>query len=182
MERASIGAMTPAEPLRVFDGIALAAKGDVLLFVYQAPARLHRSRWIYDRAEELAERWPGGILGLMIVLPSADVPDAPTRMENRSRLRKLRPKIRRLATVPTGDEFRISIVRTIMRTMVWIQGQGSRMPVYGRIDDGLDSLLELRSDATPSRAELEALIGALFRALGLNAPVLAARVPELARE
>ncbi len=163
---------TPGDQPRVFDGIALAAIGDVLVFVYQAPARLHRSRWIYDRADELARQHPEGLLGLMIVLPSADVPDAATRMENRNRLRRLRPSVRRLATVPLGDEFRVSIVRTIMRTMIWLQGQGAWLPVYSRVEEGIDSLLELRSEFTPGRVELEALAADLFRALGLDpAPV-----------
>jgi hypothetical protein len=161
--------------IQVFDGVSLTSIGDTLLTLYTAPARLHRSRWAYDRADELARAQPEGVMGLMIVLPTADAPDAPTRMENRIRLRRLTGSLRRLVTVPVGDELRISIVRTIMRTMLWMQGQSRLMPVHDTLDGGVDCLLEVATPRSPGRQQVEAAIGELYRALQLDPPSLRRR-------
>jgi hypothetical protein len=153
-----------------FDGVALTTIEDTLLIVYQSPARLHRSRWAYDRADEIAAAHPEGVQALMVVLPTADAPDGPTRMENRNRLRKLGPVLRRLVTVPVGDDFRISIVRTIMRTMVWMQGQSSLLPVANTLDEGIDRLLEVATPVSPSRQQIQIALRDLYDALGLEKP------------
>ena len=70
------------------DGVAIMGRGDLFLVVYGAAARLHRTRWLFDRADELA-RNHASVIVLMVVLPAADPPDGPTRAENATRLKAL---------------------------------------------------------------------------------------------
>ena len=63
------------------DGVAIVLRGDTLSVVYQAPARLHRSRWIYDAADQLAAKNPEGILCILVVLPTATEAQAVVVME-----------------------------------------------------------------------------------------------------
>ena len=109
----------------MFDGVATLTRGDLLMIVYQKPARLHRSRWLFDRVDEFVKSSPGDKIALMIVLPTADPPDAPTRAENRLRLRRLGPALRCIVTVPVGDAFWTSVVRTIMRALAVLQGRSA---------------------------------------------------------
>src|SRR5690349_5361732 len=99
---------------RVFDGVGASTRGDLLLVVYKAAARVERTRWAFDVADELLAAHPAGIVGLMVVLPTADPPDAPARAENHTRFARLGPRLRRMVTVPVGNELRTMIVRTIM--------------------------------------------------------------------
>src|SRR5271166_914462 len=101
--------------VQAYDGVAASARGDTLTVVCAGPERLHRSRWVYDQADRLAERCPQGILALTIVLPTWAPPDGPARAETSSRLRKLGPSLRRYVTVPLGDELSRSIVRSVAR-------------------------------------------------------------------
>jgi len=135
------------------DGVALAARGDVLTVLYKEPARLHRSRWVYDMADRLVERTQQGIAMLMIVLPTCDPPDAPTRAENSSRLRKLGPSLRRQVTVPVGNDLSRSIVRSVVRATAVLQGgQGgpSRLVLSDTLEEGIARLLESATHMSPS--------------------------------
>src|ERR1700712_1896649 len=114
--------MSPALDVVVSDGIAFAHAGDTALIVYASPARLLRTRWLFDRLDEMTAR-VAPINSLLIVLPSADVPDADTRAENTLRMGRLRGRLRRVITVVIGDSMRVNLVRTIMRAMFLLQGQ-----------------------------------------------------------
>ena len=110
--------MAGSSSIHVNDGVAVAVHGDLVLIVYQAPARLHRSRWLFDLLDEAAAAAnPYGIKGLMVILSTADPPDAATRAENVTRLRRLGSGLRVLVTVPIGDVFWVSVVRTVMRKL-----------------------------------------------------------------
>lgn len=122
------------------DGVAVSSIGRVLFVVYERPARLHRTRFIFDRADELAAKYPDSIHGLMVVLPTADVPDGPTRAENKARLSQLRPVLKQLVTVAVGDSFRIQLVRTVMRTLNVLQGFSSTHRVESSIVEGIQIL------------------------------------------
>jgi hypothetical protein len=155
--------------VEVNDGVARIVRGDVLVTLWSAPARLHRSRWVYDAADELAAKSSGGVVGLMIVLPTSDPPDAPTRSENTARMKKLKPSLRRLVTVVVGDDLRQMIVRSILRILALPLGQG-RLGVASSVDGGIDQLLRSAGPATPSSAEIGEDAAALFEALGLDPP------------
>ncbi|MFO0616600.1 MAG: hypothetical protein U0414_28665 [Polyangiaceae bacterium] len=159
----------------VNDGVAVAARGDAFLIVYQRPARLHRTQWLFQQMHAFLGSRTGSIVALMVVLPSADPPDGPTRAENEAQLRKVGHRLRRLVTAPVGDAFRVSIVRAVMRALAIIQGKAGVHFVCDTIDEGIRRLLESASDDTPSRAELGAMLGALHKALGESYPAAASQ-------
>jgi hypothetical protein len=165
--------LTPGK-VHTHDGVAIVTRGDVLSVVYKAPARLHRSRFIYDAADLLAAKNPEGILCILLVLPTADPPDAPTRAENTARLRKLGPALRMLVTVPIGDMLWMRLVRTIMRGMSIVQGQGARHAITSTVYDGLARLFEEAGPKTPTAIQLEADLASMCRALGAETPPMRA--------
>lgn len=160
--------MPGAEPL-VHDGVTLLLTGDVVMTLWNAPARLHRSRWVYDRVDEFVSKSPGGLLALMILLPSADVPDGATRAENSVRLRKLSPHVRRFVTVIQGDEFRHIVVRSVLRLMALPLASG-RHVVASTPNDAIAKLLKAAGPRTPSLRELREAAARLYSALGLEIP------------
>jgi hypothetical protein len=151
-----------------YDGVGLLFRGDLAIIVYQAPARLLRSRWLFDRMDEWIERTPGGILALMLVLPTADPPDAPTRAENKVRLKKMGSRLKRLVTTPVGDALWFTIVRTVMRAMSILQGQSSVQFVCETVDEGVRRVLEAATPLTPPRSQVVGDIRAICAALGVT--------------
>ena len=160
--------MLPASDLRTNDGVAVLARGNTISVVYQAAARLHRSRWLFDVIDELAAKNPDGILGLMVILPTADPPDAATRAENSARLRKLGISLRLMVTVPVGDDMWHTIVRTMMRAMNVIQGKAHAYVVSTSLEEGLDRLFQAAGPRTPSREQIQQDLDALHAALGVK--------------
>jgi hypothetical protein len=153
----------------VNDGIALIVRGDAMLTLWNAPARLHRSRWVFDQLDVLAAVQPGGVVGMMIILPAADPPDAATRTENFLRLRRLTGRLRRVVTVIIGDELHQTVVRTVLRLLAIPLGSG-RLVVERSIDLGLIRMCEAGGRATPSHAELQEAAAALYTSLELPIP------------
>jgi hypothetical protein len=153
-------------PIQTLDGVAFFARGDLALVVYQRAARLHRTRWLFDRLDEHAASVPGGILVLLVVLPSADPPDGPTRQENTLRTRKLAGALRRLVTVPVGDAFRVAVVRTVMRALAILQGNRRTHFISETIVEGISKAMEAATPDTPTRAKILEDLEALHSALG----------------
>jgi hypothetical protein len=153
----------------VKDGVALIVRGDALISLWNAPARLHRSKWVYDAADDLAASNPSGMCALMILLPTADPPDGPTRRENALRMRELKKSLRRLVTVVLGDDLRQMIVRSVLRIMALPLGPG-RLGVASSVENGIEQILRAASPATPSFAELAEDVGSLFMALSADPP------------
>jgi hypothetical protein len=157
--------------LQVFDGVAFIQRGDVALCVYGSDARVHRTRWLFDRADECVRNVgePDGILILFLIPPSAAPPDAATRAENSARFKKVFPSIRRFVTVPLGDALRVSIVKAVMRAMILVQRQIGRHVIASTEADGITRLLERAGPDTPNRAAIEADLRSLWEALDKKA-------------
>jgi hypothetical protein len=162
--------MLPEGQTSTFDGVGMMWRGDVMLIVYQQAARLHRTRWLFDQCDEVCANLPGGLMALMVVLPSADPPDSATRTENNARLKKLGIKLRRLVTVPVGDAFRMSLVRAVMRAISVIQGTTHVQFVCNTIDDGMRVMLVGSSQITPPGAQLFDDLVRVHKALGVEMP------------
>lgn len=153
---------------KTYDGVGALECGDTLVIVYQAPAKLHRTRWVFDRADDLAARCPDGIRALLIVLPTADPPDGPTRVENAARLKRLGASLRCLVTVPLGDSFWMAIVRTVMRAMIIVGPRTCVQFVAPTVSEGIAHLRENPSPKMPSRTELEGAVRDIHAALGVS--------------
>jgi hypothetical protein len=154
------------------DGIGVLLDGDVLLAVYGGDARIHRTRWLFDRVDEAASRSPNGLLTYLVILASGAPPDAETRAENSKRLRALGPSIRRLVTTPIGDTFGVSVARTVMRALVILNRRTSTDYVTSTIDEGLSRLIEDAGPSTPRRSQLLVGLGTIWRVLGVEPPAL----------
>lgn len=161
--------MTAQPRPQVNDGIALIVRGDAMLTLWNAPARLHRSRWVFDHLDVLAAVQPHGVVGLMIILPTADPPDAPTRSENFTRLRRLTGRLRRVVAVIVGDELHQTVVRTVLRLLAIPLGSG-RLVVERSIETGLARMRDAADRATPGYDELQEATAALYAALDLPLP------------
>jgi hypothetical protein len=157
----------------VFDGVAASCRGDTILICYQKAARFERTHWLFDRIDDFMRALPaGGVIALMVVLETADPPDALTRAENNKRLTRLGDAVRCLVTVPVGDAFRMAIVRSFMRGLNLALGHSKTRLVSDTVEAGLVRMLEAASPATPSRAQIARDLGALYRALGVIPPEL----------
>jgi hypothetical protein len=169
---AEAGDATRATTIDMRDGVALSSRGDTLTMVWQSAARLPRTRWAFDRIDRFAAGKDGGILVLMIVLPSADPPDAAARLENERRTRILAHRIRRFATVVIGDTVWQVLVRGIIRAMVMPHRQlsGGTITVDFTVEAGVTAMLDASGPRTPSFARIFSDVQALYAALGEDAP------------
>ncbi len=149
------------------DGVALLSRGDVITVVYQLAARYHRTHWLFEKIDAYASAHPGDFMVLMVVLPTADPPDAATRAENAMQLRRLGSRLRRLVTAPIGDAFRVSIVRTVMRALAALQGKSGVHFVTRGIEDSLERITQGASERTPSADQLKRDLSSLHQALGV---------------
>jgi hypothetical protein len=155
------------EAVLTHDGVGVVSRGNLVIVLYAADARLHRTRWTFDRVDETVARCPEGILCLMVILPGGGPPDAPTRAENSSRFRKIDAALRTMVTVALGDQFRLSIVRAVMRGLILVSRQQGRHLIAVTEQEGLDKLLAGKGvgPTTPTRAQIEADLAALHAAL-----------------
>jgi len=153
-----------ASPLaQTHDGVGVVCRGNLAIILYGADARLHRTRWLFDRVDELAERNPGGFFALIVIAANAAPPDSATRAENSARLRKLDLALKAMVTVALGDEFRVSIVRTVMRAMTLLSRHSGRHVICNTERQGIERLLaEAKQDPRlPPRAQIEEDLAAL---------------------
>lgn len=158
--------MSAEQPIQARGGAALIERGDTILLVHQAPARLHRTRFIFNTADRFAARHPAGMMSLVVVLPSTNPPDAVTRHENAARLRRLGPALRRVVVVPVGDAEFVAVMRSMLLGLA-VASQ-FRIQVADTLDDGITLLLAAGGPETPSREEIELDMRALYTMLGLS--------------
>jgi len=162
--------IVPQGKVLVYDGVGMLFRGDTCLVVYQKAARIERTRWLFDVVENYLADHDTDLLAFLIVLPSADPPDAPTRQENSDRMKKIGPRVRKLVTLPIGNAFKVQLVRTVMRGLNAILGRSDREPIADTVDEGLEELLESASERTPSTRQIRDDIRAIYEALGEPVP------------
>lgn len=146
-----------------YEGVSVVMRGDLLLIHYGADARIDRTKWAFDRADELAAKCPNGILALMIVAANAAPPDAETRKENARRFAKIQPKLRRMVTVPLGDSIQKSIVRAIMRALALLLRQGDIQKIAATEAEGVAQILDAKSAGTPMPSQIYADLRAVTK-------------------
>jgi len=148
------------------DGVGVLLRGDVFLIVYQKAARLERTRWLFDMLDASLDDNERCLLGFMIVLSSSDPPDGPTRQENHFRLRKIEHRVKRLVTTPVGDDFKLSVVRAVMRGLNLVLGHSGTRFITDTVHEGLSLLLEAKTRDTPVPAQILTDLRAIYIALG----------------
>ncbi|HJL15953.1 MAG TPA: hypothetical protein RMH99_09865 [Sandaracinaceae bacterium LLY-WYZ-13_1] len=154
--------MGEAEP-RTEDGVGFLVRGRFVLIIYGGAARLHRTRWLFESVEDVTAG-RDGLVALMLIPAGAEPPDAVTRRENKKRLERLRGRLDLLVTVPMGDAFWISIVRTVMRGMAMVHRQTGWNLVESTFAAGLDRVCGLPDVPPRTQVVQDALV--LCEALG----------------
>ena len=162
--------VVPQGKVLVYDGVGMLFRGDACLIVYQKAARIERTRWLFDVVDNYLLDNDLTLLAFLIVLPSADPPDARTRQENTDRTRKIGHRIRRLVTVPIGSAFKANMVRAVMRGLNFLLGQSESRSIADTVAEGLDKLLEGASERTPPARQIRDDIGVIYQALGEPVP------------
>jgi hypothetical protein len=153
--------------LFVHDGVAVAAQGDAVVVLWQAPATMSRVLWNFDQVDRLAAQTPGGILALVILLPSSSPPDAETALECMRRIHRLRTSMRRQATVAVGGGVWMTMIGAVFRAMRL--PISDRLTLSGTVEDGVERALQKRGPATPSRDAIDEAVVELHRALDARA-------------
>ena len=155
------------------DGVALSTRGDVLTMLWQASARLPRTRWTFDHIDRFAAETDGTIAVLMILLPSADPPDRAARLENDRRIGQVGHRVRRFSTVVTGDGIWQVLIRSVIRSMVRAHRPlaSGESTIDATVEAGIGALLGAASPRTPSFDRLFEDARALYAALGEEPPV-----------
>jgi hypothetical protein len=147
----------------VYDGVAMARRGDTVTILWKAPARPLRARWLFDQMDRMVARRPGGVLALMIILPTSAPPDRATSLENAVRLLKLRPSLRRTVVVVLGESVWQTVAKGVLRAvMPW---SSSRLAFASTVDEGIAKLLKAAGPKTPKTAAIERDVRALYAAL-----------------
>lgn len=149
--------------LQSYDGVAVARRGDTALVLWKAPARIRRSRWLFDGLDRMVAEEPDGILVLMIILPTSAPPDRATSVENAVRVLKLRAAVRRAVVVIAGDSAWQKVAKGVMRAfMPWTP---SRLAFASTAERGIAKLLEAAGRKTPNKAAIERDLHALYAEL-----------------
>ncbi len=153
--------------MQTHDGVGMVCRGNLALVFYGADAHLNRSRWLFDRVDELAARNPEGIYALMVIAPNSAPPDAAARAEDAKRFGQLDRVLIAMATVALGDDFRVSIVRTLMRAAILLSRKSGKHMIASTEREGIDRLLAEAAGDTrlPSRALIEGDLAALRKKL-----------------
>jgi|CZKU01.1.fsa_nt_gi hypothetical protein len=169
------GSATAACTLLVHDGIAVALRGDVFIALWKAPASMARIKWQFDVVDRFASERPGGVVALIIVLPSSSPPDGATAIEIMKRIRRVGTATRRQATVAVGGGVWQEVVKGVHRAMGRRMGPRlGRLTISGTLEGGIARLLEMKSSLTPTFAELRGEVLALHEALDVVQPDIVA--------
>jgi serine/threonine protein kinase len=153
-----------ASVVQMYDGLALATRGDVTTILWKAPARMLRARWLFDHLDRLMEEQPEGMLTLMIILPTSAPPDRATSVESAKRLIKIRAGTRRAVVVILGDSLWQSVAKGVLRVFMpsW---SSSRLQFASQVDEGITKLLRAGGPRTPKAAVVQRDVRALYAAL-----------------
>jgi Protein kinase domain len=163
---AAAGAQPPKKgkaALLTYDGVAMARRGDTATILWKAPARPLRARWLFDQMDRMVAERPGGVLALMIILPTSAPPDRATSLENAVRLLKLRASLRRTVVVVLGESVWQTVAKGVLRAvMPW---SSRRLAFASTVDEGIAKLLKAAGPKTPRTAAIERDVRALYAAL-----------------
>lgn len=151
--------------MEVFDGVASVVTGDVLLALWQTPARSARIRHITAVTERMLRAREGTIAGCQFLLPSASPPRLQERSDIRAGIDVVMPRSRRLVTVPLGDAAWQSVVRGVMKAGLFLLGQSSRVKVAANAAEAFALLGEVATPDTPDAGAMARALDALHEAL-----------------
>jgi hypothetical protein len=143
--------------IETFEGVGVATLRDVVIVSWTSASTEARVRWAFDTAETARRGNPSGMLVLQLIARSSSPPNAAARKVAHDRFSEAGSMIRRIVTVPLGDDFWAAIVRSIMRGVFLLSGHSKRHFVATK-NGAIDVLLEDASATTPTKGEIEEII------------------------
>jgi hypothetical protein len=152
-----------------FNGVGVAMRGTAFVVLYVADARVHRTRWVFDRADELA-LVTSDIHCLLVIDTSRGFPDGTTRAENARRFKSHQSRLRILVTVPLGDALRVILAKAILRTMALVLGDASLHRIASTEEEGVAILRKSMGPDAPSAEELLGDLARLRALVGESMP------------
>jgi hypothetical protein len=153
----------------ILDGLAVAARGDVLLVVWREQATLASGRYLSDRIRQLAAL-NRTIIIMQLILPTAAPPHGETAEQGQRVLEELAPRMRTFISVPLGDPARFGVARTAMRSLFRPTGQPTLQQVARDLPAALDLVDRYRSPSTPPAATMRRTFDRMFAGLGVTRP------------
>lgn len=160
----------PQNPTTIFDGIAIAERGDVLLVLWRKMASFERLAFFLSRLHEMLKRVEGDILILQILPTDTSPNEQNAREVMMSRMKASASRVRRIVTVFQGEELHLGELRSMLRATRKLLGRSDAKAVWGSTNEGIDIILEQASLRTPTRAALESTVEKLNKALDQQAP------------
>lgn len=151
--------------LKVFDGVAIVIRGDTFISVWKESATLTRVRWHGAMLENHVANLNGKALVVMIILPTAGPPQGEARVASSAVAKRVLPKLRLAVTAAVGSTVWLQVIRTVMRGILFLSGEGKHHQVVTTEAAALDRILEVATARTPNREALEALLRDLHAAL-----------------
>lgn len=156
--------------IEVFDGVVGWTCGDVLLTLWQRPARAARVREVSRWVGMMLDDGPESFAACQFLLQSAKPPDRGGRAAAQEGLRQFGPQARRLITVPLGSGLWQRVVRTIIRAAVRVFGHAALVKVAANEEKAFELLAQVATDRSPDRRQVIAGLVRLYGALDLEPP------------
>jgi hypothetical protein len=156
-----------ADDVHACDGVATVGSGDVLFVLWKLAPTVERYDWFESRLDEFAAQQASFVI-CQLILPTSTPPNARIRARTRETLARLRPKLRRVVSVPLGDALWMSVVRVVMRGMAIVTGHAETSTIASTLHEGLDQVTAAASSNTPGRADFVVGLGKACAALGLE--------------
>ncbi|MCU0657474.1 MAG: hypothetical protein MUF64_20105 [Polyangiaceae bacterium] len=135
-----------------FGGVSCCVGGDLMLVAWNGRSTFEANHWLIQRARRTLKTLPSGGLLLQSIEESAAPPDMETRRYIQHEYSDLLPQTRCFVTVPLGNSFHQTVVRTIMRGMLVVSGMSHIAKVAPTLEEGFTLLLEKSTSKTPPRA------------------------------
>jgi hypothetical protein len=150
--------------IQVYDGVAMRARGDAVTVVYAADASGPRSRWLFERFEQLQPADRSWVV-LLIIGAGARPPDQAGREDDAAAYTRLAHRLRRLVIVAEGGDFRTSLVRLVFTAYATLTRKNKLFVFAKNLQEALASVQHVSSTHTPTGNELSTDVSALKAAL-----------------
>lgn len=152
-----------------YDGVALIARGDLLLVLYPGDAAWQRSRWMFAAAERLLAQSPLGVIALVVVPGAPKPPDQATRAEETAAYARFGANLRRVVVVSEDGGFHGSIVRLVVSAYVRFTGRADVFFFVKDLSEGLRRVQDVKSALTPEADAVHADLARLRAEFAANA-------------
>ena len=144
------------------DGVAFAANQDVGFMVWSAPATVERGHWLGLCVEGWLAQRAGDVVVVQVILATSKPPDAATRADARQFLDRIAPRLRKLITLPIGNELWSVLVRMVLRGLN-LFGRELDSVAVASVEAAIAAVDDVRPLSAGERRELTEMLHKLVR-------------------